>query len=142
MSRGRLDRGTRLRLIGNVLLVVGVVAGLAIYNAASRRPPDYELPETKAELRQMEMYGGQANVLATEIREGFAGLWQGRSLGVVLAGLGILLCAGCHFVADSLPPNPPNPPLPPKPPRPSNPPENSEPTEDREPTVEPPPAGS
>ncbi len=98
-----LDRGTLLRLLGNVALAVGVVAGLAIYIAASRRPADYELPETKAYLRQMEMYGGQANVLATDIREGFAGLWQGKPLGVTVAVLGVLLRAGLRFFAEPLP---------------------------------------
>lgn len=108
------DRGTLLRLLGNLALVAGVVAGLAIYIAASRRPPaDDELPETKAYLRQLEVYGGQANVLATEIREGFAGLWHGKPLGITVAVLGVLLCAGLRFVADPLPPEDDEPPSPP-----------------------------
>jgi hypothetical protein len=116
MSWSRLDRGTLLRLLGNVALAVGVVAGLAIYIAASRRlPADYELPETKAYLRQLEMYGGQANVLATEIREGFAGLWHGKPLGVTVAVLGVLLRAGLRFVALPLPPEEDEPPAPPPP---------------------------
>jgi hypothetical protein len=117
MSWSGLDRGTLLRLLGNVALAVGVVAGLAIYIAASRRPPaDYELPETKAYLRQLEMYGGQANVLATDLREGFAGLWHGKPLGVTVAVLGVLLRAGLRFFADPLsPPEDDEPPAPPPP---------------------------
>ncbi|HXO19873.1 MAG TPA: hypothetical protein VOA87_08105 [Thermoanaerobaculia bacterium] len=116
MSWSGLDRGTLLRLLGNVALAVGVVAGLAIYIAASQRPPaDDELPETKAYLRQLEMYGGQANVLATEIREGFAGLWHGKPLGVTVAVLGVLLCAGLRFVAEPRPPEDNEPPAPPPP---------------------------
>jgi hypothetical protein len=80
-----------------------------------RRPPDDELPETKVYLRQQEMYGGQANVLATEIREGFAGLWHGKPLGVTVAVLGILLRAGLRFVADPLPLEDDEPPAPPPP---------------------------
>lgn len=116
MRWGGLDRGPLLRLLGNLALAIGVVAGLAIYIAASRRPPaDDELPETKAYLRQLEVYGGQANVLATDLREGFAGLWQGKKLGVTVAVLGALLCAGLRFVADPLPPEEDEPPGPPPP---------------------------
>ena len=60
--------------------------------------------------RSLEVYGGQADVLATEIREGFAGLWQGKTLGVTVAVLGALLCAGLRFVADPLPPEDDEPP--------------------------------
>jgi hypothetical protein len=110
MTGSGIDRGTLLRRLGDVALVLGIVAGLAIYIAASRRPADYELPETKAYLRQMEVYGGQANVLATEIREGFASLWHGKPLGVTVAVLGFLLRAGLRFVADPLPPEADEPP--------------------------------
>jgi hypothetical protein len=116
MSWNGLDRGTLLRRLGNVALAVGVVAGLAIYIAASQRPQaDYELPETKAYLRQLEMYGGQSNVLATELREGFAGLWHGKPLGVTVAVLGVLLRAGLYFFADPLLPEDDEPPAPPPP---------------------------
>ncbi len=114
MSWGGLDRGTLLRRLGNVVLVLGVVAGLAIYIAASRRTAaDYELPETKAYLRQMEVYGGQANVLATDLRDGFAALWHGKPLGVTVAVLGLLLRAGLYFFADPLLPEDDEPPAPP-----------------------------
>ena len=50
----------------------------------------------------MEVYGGTANVLASELREWFAGLWQGRRLAFTVALLGILLAAGARLVLTPL----------------------------------------
>ena len=88
------------------ILAVGFAAALVIYVTAS--PPGDSLgdgPEmTKQHLREMETYGGTANVLASEFREWFAGLWQGRALAFTVAGLSVLL-AGLVFVqATPLPP--------------------------------------
>lgn len=56
-------------------------------------------------LRQMEVYGGKANVLAYELREWFAGLWHGRALAFTVAGLSALLALAVFGV---FPPPPPN----------------------------------
>jgi hypothetical protein len=62
----------------------------------------YEPEDTKKYLRDLELYGGKANVLATELRRGFERLWQGRRLAVTLAGLTLLL-AGPLWVAGRAP---------------------------------------
>ena len=49
------------------------------------------------------MYGGTANLLATEIREWLAGLWHGKRLAYTIATLSILIAAGCLFVAGRMP---------------------------------------
>ncbi len=72
------------------LLLGGLGIGLAIYLTASP-PPDTLLPESKQYLREMETYGGTANVLATELRVWFDGLWQGPTLGITIACLSAVL---------------------------------------------------
>ena len=43
--------------------------------------------DTKSYLRQMEVYGGTANELATELRLWFASLWHGERLAFTVAFL-------------------------------------------------------
>lgn len=89
---------TRRKTAAAWILAAGFAAALVIFVTAS--PPE-DSPEgmeaTKQYLRQMEMYGGSANVLATEFREWWGGLWHGRELAFTVAALSVLL-AGVVFV--------------------------------------------
>ena len=102
-----LDRSTVLRRVSAAILIGGLAAAVVIYaNAAP--PPDYPLgsdPEdSKAYLRQLELYGGKANVLGVELRQWFDGLWHGRSLAFTVAVLAALVAAGFRLAAIPLPP--------------------------------------
>jgi len=103
----RLDRSTALRMISVTVLIAGLAAAIVIY-ASAVPPPDNPLgsePEdSKQYLRQMELYGGKANLLAAEIRQWFDGLWHGRSLAFTVAVLAALLAAGFRLAAIPLPP--------------------------------------
>jgi len=94
-----------LRLVAKAVLVVGLVSAVAIYLAA--RPPapnplgDPE--DSKQYLREIQMYGGTANLLATELREWLASLWHGRRLAYTVGVLSIVIGSGCLFVAGRLP---------------------------------------
>lgn len=72
-----------------------------------RDPLGYEPEDTKRYLRDLEMYGGKANILATQFRRWFGGLWQGRPLAGTLAALTVLLAGGFWFAASRLAPGPP-----------------------------------
>jgi hypothetical protein len=89
---------TRRKTFASWILAAGFAVALVIFVTAS--PPE-DSPEgaeaTKQYLRQMEMYGGSANVLATEFREWWGGLWHGRELAYTVAVLSVLL-AGVVFV--------------------------------------------
>jgi hypothetical protein len=87
-----------LYLISGTILVVGLSSAFLMYRASESQPFGvagseagegglYELnPEySKQYLRALELYGGQANVLAYEIREWFVGLWHGKSLAYIVA---------------------------------------------------------
>lgn len=95
----------RALLVTTSILAVGLTAALVIYVIAAHAPDDYSLDPTdsKQYLRQMELYGGKANVLAAEIRQWVASLWHGRRLALTV-GCGTVLVAGAYWlVAAPLP---------------------------------------
>jgi hypothetical protein len=103
----RLDRSTALRTISAAILIGGLAAAIVIYaNAgpAPENPLGYDPEDSKVYLRQLELYGGKANVLAVELRQWFDGLWHGRSLAFTVAVLAALLAAGFRLAAIPLPP--------------------------------------
>jgi hypothetical protein len=66
-----------------IVLAIGLGSSIIIYLTTA--PPQlnslgYDPLNTKKYLRQLEVYGGEMNVLATEFMQWFDGLWQGRSL--------------------------------------------------------------
>jgi hypothetical protein len=108
-----LDKPLRLKIISAIILVVGLSGATLIYLNAGRNSPGvlgYEEGEgvvnpinpedSKQYLRDLELYGGKANVLADEFRRWFGGLWQGKSLAFIIAGTAILVSFGLFYVAD------------------------------------------
>ena len=88
------------------ILVGGLVAALIIYLAAGTATDRLgERPEdSKRYVRQMEVYGGKANVLASEIQGWFEGLWHGRRLAFTVFCLSVLVAAVAFVVLTPLPP--------------------------------------
>ncbi len=110
------DRRVRLNLIGVIILLGGLGSALLIYRTAENNLTSilsYEEGEgsvypvrpedSKKYLRDLELYGGKANVLATEFRLWFVGLWQGKSLAITIACLTLLISFGFFYVASHLP---------------------------------------
>jgi hypothetical protein len=92
------------RVIPRAVLAAGLGAALLIYLSA-RSPAADPLgnPEdSKRYLREMQVYGGSANVLATELREWFDSLWHGERLAFTVAVLTLLLAAGYWFAVTHL----------------------------------------
>jgi len=115
MRSNAINLQARLYLIGTLVLLVGLGSSLFIYLKAGNDPDDpvgYEITggevdpiapnDSKRYLRDMEMYGGKANILASELTSWFAGLWHGRSLAFTLSGLSILTSSGLFFVGRRL----------------------------------------
>ncbi len=111
------DRQTCLNLIGAIILLVGLGSAVWVYQRAENAPYGalgYEdaggtlypiMPEdSKQYLRDLELYGGKANVLADEFRRWFGGLWHGKSLAFILAGTSILISFGFYYAANHLKP--------------------------------------
>jgi len=97
-----MDRKTRLRLSALVILGLGLASALGIYLAAADAPTSAALAEmhgSKPYIHQLERFGGKAAVLFDEFNRWFAGLWQGRQLGITVAWITIFIAAGLFLVA-------------------------------------------
>ncbi len=107
---------TSLYLLSCVILLVGLGSAVLIYRAAANTQANalgYDqgdgsvypvMPEdSKKYLRDMELYGGKANVLADQLRRGFDGLWHGKSLAYTIACISALLALGVFAAASRLP---------------------------------------
>jgi len=96
----------RVRLVSVAIVLVGFVGALVIYLTATPAPANplgYDPGDTKRYLREMEVYGGKANVLASDFREWYAGLWHGKPLAGTVACLSIVAALAFWFFATPLP---------------------------------------
>jgi hypothetical protein len=110
------NRRLFFNLIGFIILLGGLGGAILIYRSAGNnlsndliyqeeggsvypiRPED-----SKKYIRDLELYGGRANVLVTEFRLWLVGLWQGESLAFIIAFITILVAAGLFYVANNSP---------------------------------------
>jgi len=94
----------RARLVSRVILAAGLAAAVVIYFVnGSPNASGFELEESKKYLRDVEVVGGKANLLATQLRHWFSGLWHGRSLAFTVAVLSVLAASAYEFLATPLP---------------------------------------
>ena len=103
------------RAVALAILAAGLGAALAIWLAA---PPAaagaaYAPEDSKQYLREMEMYGGKANVMASALRQWFEGLWHGRRLAATIACLTPLVVLFYLIASIPLPEEPAGGPAPP-----------------------------
>ena len=91
----------RLRILARWTLLLGLGAALVIYAIAKPAPTDplgYDPMDTKRYLRELEVFGGKANILATQFRQWFEGLWEGRNLAWTVAVLTVALAGGLRLL--------------------------------------------
>jgi hypothetical protein len=100
----------RIRTITLLLLGLGLGSALAIYLLA---PPDapYDplMSDPRADKkyrRELAVYGGTANVMASDFMEWFSDRWHGRNLAGTVAVLTVMGALAFRFVALA-PPLPP-----------------------------------
>ncbi|MHB8069152.1 MAG: hypothetical protein ACYDIC_14780 [Desulfobaccales bacterium] len=112
------ERRVYLNLISAIILLVGLGSASWIYHHAG---PDesgvygyeeandalYPLrPEDSKEyLREMEFIGGKANVIVDKFRRWFVGLWQGKSLAVIISCATLMISFGFFLAANYRPPS-------------------------------------
>ncbi|MGO9613735.1 MAG: hypothetical protein ACLPX5_11970 [Dissulfurispiraceae bacterium] len=92
-----------LNTIAVIILLVGLVSAVLIYLSAQEAPEDQGLTDSKAYLRNMELYGGKANVMMQEFRNWLDGLWHGKKLAFTVACISIVISLGFFFVARHFP---------------------------------------
>jgi hypothetical protein len=89
------------RLISYVIFSVGILISVVIYLTAGppmQNPLGYEPLDTKKYLRELELYGGKSNIMATEFREWFVGLWQGKNLSYTIACITVIISIILWFI--------------------------------------------
>jgi len=90
----------QFKRVAGAILAVGFAAAVAVHFVNRARPenPLQGQLESKKYLHDLEIYGGQANVLAAEFREWFSGLWYGENLAYTIAALTLLSIGGVRLV--------------------------------------------
>ena len=110
------DVRTYLSFASALVLLLGLGSSVWIYQTTvndSRNVLGYEegngsaypvAPEdSKMFTRELELYGGKANVFAYQLRRWFAGLWHGKSLALIVGCSTILISFGLFYAANHLP---------------------------------------
>ena len=72
------------------ILAAGWLAALVVYataEPAEENPDLVDLEQSKGYVRQLEVIGGKAAVMGSELTEWLEGLWHGRRLAATLAVL-------------------------------------------------------
>lgn len=98
----------RVRAKTLVLLAVGFASAVAIYLTAqppAGNPLGYEPEDTKKYVRDMELYGGKANMIAYELRQWFVSLWHGKRLAFTVGVLTVVVACAFVFFTAPLPPD-------------------------------------
>jgi hypothetical protein len=100
---------TRLYIVAAALFFIGMGSSLFIYSTSVEIDTEgllgNQLEESKSYRRSLELYGGKANLLASQFMQWFGGLWHGKDLGITIAWITGVLCALLLFVAYNLPSN-------------------------------------
>jgi hypothetical protein len=108
---------TCLNFASVLILLLGLGGAVWIYQTStdgSNRVLGYEegggsvypvAPEdSKMYLRDLELVGGKANVLAYQFRRWFGGLWHGKSLALIVGCIAIVISFGFFYAANHWPP--------------------------------------
>ncbi len=116
MKRKIAGLHTCLNFISAIILLVGLGSAIWIYQTAENHASGvlgYEegggsvypvMPQdSKKYLRDLELYGGKANVLMDELRRGFVGLWHGKLLAFTVGCISIFVSFGVFYAANHLP---------------------------------------
>ena len=102
LDKSPASRMSRIRIMTASLLATGFSCALFVYLTAEPKAPNplgYDPEDTKKYLRELEVYGGKANVLSAEISRWFDGLWHGRPLAFTIACLTVILAFAFWFVS-------------------------------------------
>ena len=94
-----------LRLAAATTSIVGFASAIWIYLTAGPAPGyplGYDPEDSKRYLRDLERYGGKANIVAGEITDWFNGLWHGRRLAFTVACVTVIVAGALLLAAVSM----------------------------------------
>jgi hypothetical protein len=112
MSGKILQQRSWLNLISAMILLAGLGSAAVIYHragnaldgAAGHESADgviYQITPENSKLyrHNLEVYGGKFSVIMDDFSRWFAGLWQGKSLAVIIACTTIIISMGLFYAA-------------------------------------------
>jgi hypothetical protein len=94
-----------LKVISAVILLVGLSGAVVIYHRAGNGPQgvlDFE--NSKLYRHNLEVIGGKFSVIMDDASRWFFGLWQGKSLAFMIAGITLIISFGLFYAADHVSP--------------------------------------
>jgi hypothetical protein len=104
--------GAWLKLLSALILLLGVASAALVYHRAaqdSSRASGYEAADgtiypimpgdSKLYRHNLEVYGGKFGVMLDDFRRWFLGLWQGKSLAVMIAAAAIMIALALFSAA-------------------------------------------
>ena len=110
---------SRLYICSLAILIVGLCAATAIYFLSNDLPDDGDgyvmvdgksypagVYQSKRYQRDLERFGGKANVIFDELSRWFGSLWRGKRLGITLGWLSVVASLGLFLLARYLYPEP------------------------------------
>ena len=100
-------RRRRRNVVSAAVLLAGLAVALVIRLTATppaSSPLGNQADVSKKYLREMERFGGKANLMAEDFREWFDGLWHGRRLAGTIAVLSALGAMVLFVALTPLPP--------------------------------------
>jgi ABC-type phosphate/phosphonate transport system permease subunit len=101
------DRQKKVNIITVLIILVGFCSAVILYLTArepEENPLADQLENSKIFNRSLELYGGKANLLATEFSRWFGTLWHGKSLAFTVMVISAVIAALFYFIASPLPP--------------------------------------
>jgi hypothetical protein len=107
MTSSAIRRQARRRLIALAIVFVGCGGALVIYVTATPVPANplgYDPEDSKQYLREMEVYGGKANLFASDSLQWIESLWHGRRLAFTVFCLTLVLLLFFLVASTPLPP--------------------------------------
>jgi len=98
-----LHQRTWLNLISTIILLVGLGSSVLIYQSVGNDPyGPLDFENSKLYRHNLEVYGGKFSVIMDDFRRWFLGLWQGKSLALIIAGTTIIISFGVFYAANHL----------------------------------------
>jgi len=97
----QVSPSSRRHFITGGILGVGWAMALIVYITSSPTVEDYDIYDmehSRRYLRQVEMIGGKAGLLANDLREWAEGLFHGRSLAYTIAVVTAIVALAAHLL--------------------------------------------
>jgi hypothetical protein len=99
-ARAHLSLRSLRAIVGSILLI-GFGSSVFIYLFAKPEPDNplgYDPLQNKMYIHELQVYGGNLNVMAAEFQQWFASLWYGKSLAYTIACITLFLAIVIWYI--------------------------------------------